>query len=207
MLFIYNLIGCAYPARYGKMVPEAYLFKPTPDKFFLKNKIVLEEVTGGKETNPLWVSEVGNQEFKRALRESLRVQQLLASNSADGKYGLTVSLEEISHPIFGFDTTAVSSVHYFLRKNKTNRIIFDKRITVSHTATSEDAYEATIRGRVANEGAVRKNINNFLNLLLLLKNRFKDSVNPSDNNENYFNRDENLIKPVTELPEPPDYKN
>jgi hypothetical protein len=167
IISIYSLVGCASGARYGAMIPDGPSFKPLPDNYFLKNEIALTEVTGGEETNPMWTSEVSNEEFKKALMESLRMQQLLANGT--GKYNLTVNLTEVDQPMFGLSFTATSISQYILRNNKTKDIVFDESITGSHTATFGDAVYAPNRLKLATEGSIKENIKIFINNLLLLK--------------------------------------
>lgn len=38
-----------------------------------KNDIKVEQVAGGKQTNPLWKSNIGDEEFKAALQNSLKM--------------------------------------------------------------------------------------------------------------------------------------
>ncbi len=57
LLSIYSLVGCASGARYAAMIPDGPAFQPLPDNYFLKHKVVLKEVTGGEETNPMWTSD------------------------------------------------------------------------------------------------------------------------------------------------------
>ena len=69
-MFVFaGLVGCATPANYQNMiVRENSEVKKNPK---LKNSIIVENIAGGKKTNPLWLSKVDNQTFKQALEGSL----------------------------------------------------------------------------------------------------------------------------------------
>ena len=134
----------------------------------MKNAIALKEVTGGEETNPMWTSEVGSQEFKKALEESLRRTQLLTLPNTVGKYNLSVNLEKVDQPMFGFSFTVTSTTNYLLRNNETNDITFDQKISAPYTATFGDAAYGPTRLKLANEGSIRENIRQFIEKLLLL---------------------------------------
>ena len=62
------LAGCATPAAVSNM--SVYTTQRTAPAA-LKNAIAVADVTGGRETNPLWVSQVGSDAFPRALEDSL----------------------------------------------------------------------------------------------------------------------------------------
>jgi hypothetical protein len=168
VLFIYTLVGCASGARYSAMIPDDHSILPVPENFFLKNAITLKEVTGGEETNPMWTSEVGGQELKKALEESLRRKQLLTPPNTGGKYNLSVNLEKVDQPMFGFSFTVTSTADYLLRNNETKDITFDQKISASYTATFGDAAYGPTRLKLANEGSIRENIRQFIEKLLLL---------------------------------------
>lgn len=38
----------------------------------LRNKLAIKDVTGGTETNPMWVSKVSSSDFEKALEASLK---------------------------------------------------------------------------------------------------------------------------------------
>lgn len=151
------------------MIPDGHSFQPVSDNFFLKNEISLTEVTGGEETNPMWTSEVDSQGFRKAIEESLRIQQLLAPGNTNGKYSLRVNLEEVDQPSFGLNFTVTSTANYLLQGSKTKNTILDKNITASHTATFGDAAYGPNRLRLANEGSIKENIKSFISMLLQLK--------------------------------------
>lgn len=151
------LVGCAAPARIDQMTAYATLQQrivQTP----LRSNVAVRDVTGGKETNPMWVSNVGNSEFEQALEASLRDAGLLANGKQAGKYMLVAHLERVDQPMAGFDMTVTVGVMYSVVERTTGKEILARRISVPYTASFGAAFAGTERLRIANEGAVRANI-------------------------------------------------
>lgn len=154
--------GCASPATVPAMVAApsmpAERFQASP----LARAIAVEGVTGGEPTSPLWVSKVGNAEFDQALRRSLESAALMASTPAAAKYDLRANLVTLSQPMVGFDLTVKASVKYTLVERATRQPVYDDFVSADHTATFSDHPLAAERLRLANEGAIRKNIEAFI---------------------------------------------
>jgi hypothetical protein len=159
-----SLTACAMPAQVNSMIgtPTVQLLANSP----LKESLRVNAVSGGKDTNPLWTSQVGNPEFQEALRQSLSKQGIIAANEA--RYQLDTSLVELKQPLVGFDLTVASTVHYTIKEITTNRVVFDQTIAASYTANFSDAIigGAVERLRLANEGSIRSNISQFLDQLI-----------------------------------------
>lgn len=157
------LFGCATPARVDQMVvtdADVVTSKPVPDA--LQTSIVVSSVSGGEDTNPLWVSEIGNTEFKQALEKSLERYGLLSALRSAGKYELMVILKEVKQPLFGLDLTVTTVVNYRLLDKASRKEIFYQDITAAHTATFSDSAMAFHRLKLANEGSAKKNIAEFI---------------------------------------------
>ena len=160
--FTLMLAACASPARVGAMVGAPTVAVPANSP--LKESILVNNVSGGQSTNPLWTSEVGNPEFQQALRQSLSAQNLLAGNGA--RFWLDATLVELKQPLVGFSLTVTSTVRYSVTDTAMNRVAFDQTISAEYTATVNDAFVAVERLRLANEGAIKNNISKFLDQLL-----------------------------------------
>lgn len=131
----------------------------------LKSGVEVLRVQGGRETNPLLMSEIGNQDFKKAVELSLASEGLL---SEDGRYKLKVNVSDIEQPLFGLDFTVTTHVNYTLIDSGTNKIVLDEVVVSPYTATIGDAFVAIKRLRLANEGSGKKNIEHFLKRLASL---------------------------------------
>jgi uncharacterized lipoprotein YbaY len=149
--------GCAAPANVGGMSAAA-----TPQQRIantpLRNSVAVRDVTGGKDTNPMWTSQVGNSEFEQALEASLKDAGLLANGKQAGKYTLTAQMEKIDQPFAGFNMTVTATVNYILVDRATGKTVLERRIALPYTATLGAAFAGYERLRLASEGAMKTNI-------------------------------------------------
>ncbi|OOZ39599.1 hypothetical protein BOW53_10970 [Solemya pervernicosa gill symbiont] len=163
LLYLY---GCASGAKMENMAHTDVVVTPRAYDAALKNGVEVASVTGGEETNPAWTSEIGNEEFSGAVKQSLASQGLLAET---GRYQLQIELKEVDQPMFGFDMTVTTHVRYVLTDSQNSTVIFDDTLAAAHTATVSDAFVAIKRLQMANEGAGKKNIEALLKKLSELK--------------------------------------
>lgn len=148
----------------------AISFDPgNPSDPALNESICLKSVRGGEETHPLWTSEVSDASFKSALSASLSRQGLLAWSPSDCEFDLTANVLGLSQPAAGFDMEVTAHVNYEMLHRGTDKAYFLKTVSTAYTATVGDAFAGIKRMRLANEGAVRANILEFLRALLLHK--------------------------------------
>ena len=159
------LEGCASPAKMAGMVVGQSNRKPLTDNSFA-NAIYVEHVTGGQTTNPLWTSEVDTPEFRGALEESLDNYGMLNSDRENSLYILNVDLLGMDQDALGMKMASTAYVNYALREKLSGEPYFAETITSSHTTSVGDAFVGVKRLRLANEGAIRSNIQIFLDRLL-----------------------------------------
>lgn len=157
------LFGCASGAKVENMT-----YTGTQHQFdrALESNVGVQDVSGGTDTNPLWTSEISNDAFRQAVKNSLSSQGLL---SEQGNYDLAIQLIEVNQPIMGFDLTVTTHIRYVLRDKTTDKVVLDEMIITPHTATMGDAFAAVKRLRLANEGSARKNIESLIEKLVQLK--------------------------------------
>lgn len=160
------MFGCASPAKIENMKIDEFV-NMSFDKG-LTSSIEVNKVGGGEETNPMWTSEIGSNEFEAALKSSLKSLYLLSKNNQP-TYELSASLMEVEQPIFGLDMEVTSSIRYLLVEKSSNKIILDEIIKAPYTATFGDAFSGVERLRMANEGSAKINITKFLYELSKLK--------------------------------------
>nr|WP_282451737.1 hypothetical protein [Marinobacter koreensis] len=133
----------------------------------LQSNVNVANVSGGEDTNPAWTSEIDNDAFAGALKQSLRKQGLL---SGSGRYQLEALLLEVDQPMFGLDFKVTTHVKYILTDRKNNgAVVLNETIVAPYTATVGDAFVAIKRLRLANEGSGKANIQNLLEKLSELK--------------------------------------
>lgn len=159
------LSACATQIPIGPMTaplsPDAIITQSSP----AYKAVSVGKVTGGTETNPLWISEVSNQNFHDALEQSLELHVLAADGTA-GRYRLDVALVSIDQPLAGFSLTVTAKVRYTLIPADGGAPKFDQTIETPYTAEFGDAFLGYERLRLATEGAVRENISAFIKQLI-----------------------------------------
>jgi hypothetical protein len=167
LILISLLSGCAQPANVTGMTTPKQEVETQPSDPALAKAVCVELVEGGKSTNPLWVSEVDNRSFLKALQDSLKNQNLLADPPEACRFGVEVHLLGLSQPFVGLHVEVTANVNYRVRKAGVDEPYLLK--------TARSAYTARFTGKkllwadrliVANEGAIRKNIRLFINALL-----------------------------------------
>ncbi|MDJ0388061.1 hypothetical protein QMO56_08035 [Roseomonas sp. E05] len=164
LVVLLPLAACASPADPGAMtaaVSEATLL---PAGSGLQQAVQVGQVAGGRETHPLWKSDVSSTDFAEALRRSLRAHAMLASEA--GSYRLDAELLRINQPFAGFDMEVSAEVRYRLVRLRDNATVFDQTITRPYVANWSSAFVGVERLKLANEGAIRENIGAFIAALV-----------------------------------------
>ncbi|BES70125.1 hypothetical protein RE428_11430 [Marinobacter nanhaiticus D15-8W] len=158
------LSGCASGAKMENMVYDGPLKQYDTH---LADNMGLTKVSGGEETNPAWTSEIDDDAFSGALKESLTAQGLLSDN---GRYQLEVVMVEVDQPMFGLDMAVTTHIKYILSDRENgNAVVMDETIAAQYTATLGDAFAAVKRLRLANEGSGKANITALLDKLSALQ--------------------------------------
>lgn len=158
-----NLAGCATPATSQAMTVKPGAVAAVNPK--LKGQVAVADVKGGKETNPMWTSQVDAAGFRKALTDSLAVSGYLAPDAASAKYKVSADLVALEQPLFGLTFDVKSDVKYQVSGTGAPR---DFVIKATGTAGTSDAFVAVERLRIANERSVMENIKEFLNRLATL---------------------------------------
>lgn len=160
-LAVASLVGCATPASQQAM---SVSMQDIPAKLNanLKDQVVVRNVTGGKETNPMWTSQVDAQSFKGALEKSIAMAGYKASDANKAKYSIDADLKDLKQPMFGFTFDVVSTVLYTVTGDGKQSQI---PVTATGTATTSDAFVGIERLRIANERSIQQNIKMFLQKL------------------------------------------
>lgn len=152
------LTACAAPSQPGAMVAAP------AGKMHRSSEAIAVAVAGGKPTSAVRKSQIADEDFAKALRESIEKSGLFAkvSNDPNTHYRLDAFIGQLSQPFAGFDMTVTMEVSYTLTDAQLHQRIWQKNVLTSHTATVGDALMGVQRLRVANEGAARKNIEEAL---------------------------------------------
>jgi hypothetical protein len=164
VLGLLSLAACSYPAERAGMTVSPTVALAQPSDASLVGGIAIGIVDGGEETNPLWTSEVSSEDFKGALSDSLRNHGLLAEGTPP-RYVLNSHLLGLQQPLVGLNMTVASNVNYELVDAGTVEPVHGESVGVKYTAQFSDAFAAIKRLRLANEGAMRENIKEYLDRL------------------------------------------
>jgi hypothetical protein len=153
-----SLSGCATPAQVSAMVVTPSTSIEPSAQF--RAAIQVNPVSGGKGTNPLWTSEVGNPEFEAALRQSLSAYGMLAADAP--RLLLDAALLSVDQPLMGFEMKVKSIVSYKVSERGTGKVVFEEAITAEYTAKLGDNFIGIERLRLANQGSIKTNIATFI---------------------------------------------
>lgn len=167
LLALAILTGCAAPAGIEQMSVNAPIVPSINSP--LKKSVTVTSVTGGRETNPMWSSQVGSESFQRALELSLRNVGLSDPLISANKYHLSADILQVSQPMLGLDMTVSANVRYSLIDASTRKEIFSKVIVGTYTAKFSDAFVGVERLKLANEGAAKTNIQLLVDELIQFK--------------------------------------
>lgn len=127
-----------------------------------KGKFVVNTVAGGKATNPFWTSQVSNESFEAALKESLALSGFTAEDGSASKYKVDADLVSLKQPMFGLTFDVVSTVNYKVTGEGVDKVF---PIVATGTATTSDAFVAITRLKIANEKSIQENIKEFIKQL------------------------------------------
>jgi hypothetical protein len=151
------LSSCAFPATKEGMVVTNYVApKQTGEKIFVK------ESTGGSTTLPFWTSQIPNDNFTEALKESLLISKAFSALSTNwgDDWGLEIEIRDVDQPMFGFDLTVTTDAKYTLYLKGAK--VYEANIRESGTATTRDSLVAISRLRIANEKSAQANVKKFI---------------------------------------------
>jgi hypothetical protein len=155
-----TLAACASGATPGAMTVPLSEQTMIAERSALRQAIRVDAVGGGQETNPLWTSQVSSADFATALRQSLSTHAMLSMDG--GVFRLDAQLVALDQPLMGLDLEVSSRVRYRLSRADGGAPIVEREIVVRHSQPFSSAFVAVERLRLANEGAIRANIRQFL---------------------------------------------
>jgi hypothetical protein len=156
--------ACAPPASYSAMVPDMPPGK-TPAPAY-RNAITVGSVTVGRDTATPWRSAVGPGQVQEALVQTLAANQL--GQPANGRYRLDALLLMLDRPYAGFAMTVTAAIAWRLTDAASGVVVYERTLKGLGTATLDDAVDNNNRLRIADQRAVRANIQQMVLDLLAL---------------------------------------
>lgn len=159
------LAGCAAPAHKENMTVAA----PVASSKKMPYSVTVD-AKGGAETGAMDSSNVSNADLKAAIESSITQSSLFKSvvQGKAGDYELTVTVTQLTKPMFGASLTVSMETGWALVKTSDKSIVMRKAIRSAHTAGLGDSLVAVTRLRLALEGAVRSNISQGMEAIAAL---------------------------------------
>ena len=104
--------------------------------------------------------QITDEDFAQALTSSIEQAGLFAQVARDrsAKYQLQAMFADLDEEIFGLDMSASMQISYALASTSPKRLVWEKKIASSYTATLSDSIISITRLQLATEGAARRNI-------------------------------------------------
>ena len=175
-----SLSGCAKPADVQPMTVERRYASPqvSAGPLFRSIAIVAVEVGPivpqftryGKTTTDNPVGSATPENFGAALTASLAGAGMLAAGPGETKFNLEVYVHQPNTNVEGFVMSIPVYVRYTVRQRTTNRLVYVDTIETTGSATFADASLSVDRFKLASERGYRRNIEAFMNALILRAN-------------------------------------
>jgi len=159
------LSACASASQSGAMVPAVNASSIVTSQSGLFESVSVGDVSGGKETSPLWTSQVSTDDFAEALKQTFAAHAMLASD--DGNYRLDAELVKLKQPFAGIDMSVTSDVKYTLTNVNTGTVVFDEVISETYKAEFGDSLLAVKRLQLANEGSIKTNLSKLIAKMIM----------------------------------------
>jgi hypothetical protein len=159
--------ACAPPASYSAMVAGAPMGQaPAP---VYRNAITVGSVTLGRDMGTPWTSAVGPDQVQLALVQTLAAAGL--GQAANGRFRLDGQLLTLSRPYAGFAMTVTAAIAWRLTDVTNGAVVYDRTLQGLGTATLDDAIDNNNRLRIADQRAIRANLQQLVQDLYSLPPR------------------------------------
>lgn len=164
---VVSIGACAKPATYSAMVPEVPPGAASAPAF--RNAITAGLVTVGGDTATPWTSSVGPDQVREALVQTLAAAGL--GQPANGRYRLDAILLMLDRPYAGFAMTVTATIAWRLTEGASGAVVYDRTLRSLGTASLNDAVTNDDRLRIADQRAVRANLQQLVQDLSALPPR------------------------------------
>lgn len=159
--------ACAPPASYSAMVAGAPPGQgPAP---VYRNAITVGSVTLGRDTGTPWTSAVSPEQVRQALVQTLAAAGL--GREGSGRFRLDGQLLTLSRPYAGFAMTVTAAIAWRLTDMIGGAVVYDRTLRGLGTATLDDAVDNNNRLRIADQRAIRANLQQLVQDLYALPSR------------------------------------
>jgi hypothetical protein len=135
---------------------------PTTTSAVSHPESVAIKVTGGSDGTAATASQVANAYFITGLTKSLKhartFGKVLPVGSAEAVFQLEVTIAPLEPPTIGESMTATVEANWTLTRVSNGYVLWQKKISASHTTGAREAFTGIERVQLAIEGAVQANI-------------------------------------------------
>ncbi len=146
--------ACAPPASYSAMVAGVPLGHGAAPVY--RNAITIGSVALGRDVGTPWTSSVSPDQVQQALVQTLANAGL--GRPANGRFRLDGLLLTLSRPYAGFAMTVTAAIAWRLTDTTNGAVVYDRTLQGLGTATLDDAIDNNNRLRIADQRAVRANL-------------------------------------------------
>jgi len=159
--------ACSPPATYSAMVAGAPMGQaPAP---VYRNGTSVGSVALARDVGTPWTSSVAPDQVQQALVQTLAVAGL--GQPANGRFRLDGRLLTLSRPYAGFAMTVTAAIAWRLTDTTNGAVVYDRTLQGLGTATLDDAVDNNNRLRIADQRAVRANLQQLVQDLYALPSR------------------------------------
>ena len=156
--------ACAPAPTVTGMVPDVPPgLAPAPA---LRNAIAVGSVTIGTDSGTPWRAAVAPDQVKEATAQALAAAGLGAASG--GRYRLDATLMQLDRPYAGFAMTVTASIAWRLVDSTNGAVVYTRTLRGLGSASLNDAVENEPRLRIADQRAVRANLQQLVQDLATL---------------------------------------
>lgn len=163
-LIALSLAGCSTPATREAITPQSIATGKT-HPFGVR-----VQVGGGSETSAISGTNVSDAELKAAIEDAVKQNKVFATVAQGGgaDYELSVRVIRLSKPLFGASFTVEMETAWSLVRSADRKVVLQKSVKSSGTATMGEAFVGATRLRMAVERAAKDSIGQGLGAVAAL---------------------------------------
>lgn len=159
--------ACAPKPTVTAMVPDPSPgLAPAPA---FRNAIAVGTVTVGQDSGTPWASAVAPEQVRDATVQALAAAGLGAASG--GRYRLDGTLLQLERPYAGFAMTVTATIAWRLVDAASGAVVYGKTLKALGSASLDDAVDNGPRLRIADQRAVRANLQQLVQDLAALSPR------------------------------------
>ena len=164
---LFGAAACAPKPTTTAMVPDLPPgLAPAPA---FRNAIGVGTVTIGQDTGTPWSSAVAPEQVRDAAVQALGKAGLGAASG--GRYRLDGTLMQLERPYAGFAMTVTATIAWRLVDAASGAVVYDRTLKSLGSASLDDAADNAPRLRIADQRAVRANLQQLVQDLSALPSR------------------------------------